>query len=54
MTDATSEFDLYPTLLAAIAGEGGSTVSGTVIYGVMRFESSRHGKVLVPVDLVIP
>jgi hypothetical protein len=53
MVDETSEFDVYPTLLAAIAGEGGSTLQNARIVGSMRFVSTKHGTVDVPLDLFV-
>lgn len=53
MVDSDSELELYPTFLRALEHDLGSSPIGGRVSGSMRFVSTKHGTVDVPVDLYL-
>lgn len=49
MKDADAEFEMYPTLYRAVQSVVGPNPVGSV-FGVIRFQSTKHGKADIPVD----
>jgi hypothetical protein len=49
MQDSESQFEIYPTLYRAVAAVVGPNPHGSYV-GVIRFQSTKHGKADIPVD----